>query len=205
MVVRGRRPLVRLLDDPPSGDHDRLDHQQPQVPHDRVRDPLVVDVVALDVEAEAVADQAPAVGERTSKSNSTRRSATALLPLRCAGRRARRASVVSGWLAPCRPVRLTCGISGRSSRPNGRYFATSTCRSSTAPRSAFSGSTARARRLFSASSPGSTRLPGGAHVLQGIFHRIPRAGAGARVGEDRRRSSRRERKRSSPPSASTKR
>ena len=58
-----RRSLVRLLDDPPAGDRDRLDHEESEVADDRVGDPRVADVVALDVEAEAFAHEPAAVGE----------------------------------------------------------------------------------------------------------------------------------------------
>ena len=57
------RALVALADDPLVEDADIADHEQPQVTHHVGRELLVGDLLAVDVEAEALALDAAAVGE----------------------------------------------------------------------------------------------------------------------------------------------
>jgi hypothetical protein len=54
---------VGLAQDPLVEDANVADHQQPQVRHDEVAEVAAGDVIALDVEPEALAPERPAVGE----------------------------------------------------------------------------------------------------------------------------------------------
>ena len=60
---RAESALVRLLDEPAIADPNAGHHQQPQVAHDGIGDPLVRDVRARDVEPEILALQPATVGE----------------------------------------------------------------------------------------------------------------------------------------------
>ena len=54
---------MRLLEDPPVPNPNVANHQQPQIAHERIRDPRVGDVFGSDVEPEILALQSAAVRE----------------------------------------------------------------------------------------------------------------------------------------------